>query len=100
MLDITLVGEGESHVAVATNSEEVKVFERESGSCQLLSQHSGVVLSLSSSLDGKLLATGSKDNTLRLWKIDANTRLFDCIAMGTGHTHAIGAVALSRYYCN
>ena len=44
VLDIALVGEGESHVAMATNSKEVKVFDRATGSCQLLSQHSGVVL--------------------------------------------------------
>ena len=97
VLDISPVGEGESHVAVATNSEEVKVFARETGSCQLLSGHSEIVLTLSSSADGRLLATGSKDNTIRLWRMDADTRLFKCVAMGTGHTHAVGAVALSRY---
>ena len=97
MLDISLVGEGESHIAVATNSEEVKVFERESGSCQLLSGHSGIVLGLSASSDGRLIATGSKDNTVRLWKMNGDTRQFDCVAMGTGHTHAVGAVAMSRY---
>ena len=91
------MGEEESHVAVATNSEEVKVFERATGSCQLLSGHLGVVLSLSSSADGQLVVTGSKDNTIRLWRIDSETRMFTCVAMGTGHTHAVGAVALSRY---
>ena len=96
VLDLSLVSEGESHVAVATNSEEVKVFCRETGSCQLLSGHSGIVLSLSSTHDGRVLATGSKDNTVRLWRMDVSTRLFECVAMGTGHTHAIGAVAMSR----
>ena len=106
MLDISLVGDGESHIAVATNSEEVKVFERENGSCQLLSGHSGIVLGMSASSDGRVIATGSKDNTVRLWKMDAATRLFECVAMGTGHTHAVGAVAVSKlvqadsYYCN
>lgn len=99
MLDISLVGEGESHVAVATNSEEVKVFERESGSCQLLSGHSAIVLAISASSDGRLLATGSKDNTVRLWKMSDDSRQFDCVAIGTGHTHAVGAVAISRYVC-
>lgn len=82
---------------MATNSEEVKVFRRDTGSCQLLSGHSGVVLSLSSTHDGCVLATGSKDNTVRLWRMDSSTRLFECVAMGTGHTHAVGAVAMSRY---
>ena len=96
MLDIALVGEGESCVAVATNSEEVKVFRRETGSCQLLSGHTGIVLSLSPTPDGRVLATGSKDNTLRLWRMDGSTGMFECVAMGTGHTHAVGAVAMSR----
>ena len=72
------------------------MFDRATGNCQLLSQHSGVVLSLSSSVDGRLLATGSKDNTVRLWMMNPDTRLFDCVAMGTGHTHVVGAVAMSR----
>ena len=96
MLDIALVGEGESHIAVATNSEEVKVFCRDTGSCQLLSGHTGIVLSLSSTHNGCVLATGSKDNTVRLWRMDTSMRLFECVAMGTGHTHAVGAVAISR----
>ena len=97
MLDIALVGEGESHIAVATNSEEVKVFRRDTGSCQLLSGHSGIVLALSSTHDGHVLATGSKDNMVRLWRMDSSTSLFECVAMGTGHTHAVGAVTISRY---
>ena len=82
---------------MATNSEEVKVFNRGTGSCQLLRGHSGIVLSLSSTSGGRVLATGSKDNTVRLWRMDSCTSLFECVAMGTGHTHAVGAVALSRY---
>ena len=92
MLDIALVGEGESHVAVATNSEEVKVFRRDTGSCQLLSEHLGIVLALSFTHDGRILATGSKDNMV----MDSSTSLFECVAIGTGHTHAIGAIAMSR----
>ena len=97
VLDISLVGEGETHIAVATNSEEVKVFERDTGSCQLLSGHSGIVLSLGATSDGRVLATGSKDNTVRLWRMDSSTRLFECVAMGSGHTHAVGAITMSRY---
>ena len=93
---MSLIGEGESHVAVATNSEEVKVFCRDTGSCQLLNGHSGIVLTLSSTHDGHVVATGSKDNMIRLWRMDSSTSLFECVAVGTGHTHAVGAVAMSR----
>lgn len=91
------VGERESSLAVATNSEQVKVFERNSFSCQLLSGHSGIVLALDASADGALLATSSKDNTIRLWSRDNVSGNFECVAMGTGHTHAVGAVAVSKY---
>ena len=41
ILDIALVGNNNSHVAVATNSEQARVFNRHSLNCQLLSGHSG-----------------------------------------------------------
>lgn len=91
------VGEGESSLAVATNSEQVKVFRRDSFSCQLLSGHTGIVLALDVSADGALLATSSKDNTVRLWRLDNVSKQFVCVAKGTGHTHAVGAIAVSRY---
>lgn len=91
------VGNSESLLAVATNTDQVKVFDQSSSNCQLLSGHNGIVLSLDSSQDGRLLATSSKDNTIRLWSLDAESGLFQCVAIGTGHTHAVGAVAVSRY---
>lgn len=94
------VGEAESSLAVATNSERVKVFERDSFSCQLLSGHSGIVLALDAGPDGSLLATSSRDNTVRLWSRNSASGHFECVAMGTGHTHAVGAVAVSRYRCS
>lgn len=97
VLDMRYVGEREGLLAVATNSEQVKVFDRNSFSCQLLSGHSGIVLALDATTDGSLLATSSKDNTVRLWSLDCISGKFACIAMGTGHTHAVGAVAVSKY---
>ncbi len=84
-------------LAVATNSEQVKVFERSSTSCQLLAGHSGIVLCLDATSDGTLLATGSKDNSIRLWKLNPASKQFECVAIGTGHTHEVGAIAVSRY---
>ena len=42
ILDVALVGDGNSHVAVATNSAQARVFNRHSLNCQLLSGHSGM----------------------------------------------------------
>ena len=97
VLDMRYIGEGDtSSLVVATNSEQVKVFERNSSSCQLLCGHSGTVLALDASADGALLATSSKDSTVRLWSHDGASGQFVCVAVGTGHTHAVGAVAVSR----
>ena len=54
------LGEKEQYLAVATNSALVKVFQREDLSCQLLSGHTAVVLSLDGSSDGRRMVTGSK----------------------------------------
>ena len=89
-------GEGEQLLAVATNSEQVKVFHQDTYDCQVLTGHSGIVLSLDVSTDKKVLATSSKDNTIRVWRLESSGQ-FHCVAMGTGHTLAVGAVAVSRY---
>ncbi len=90
-------GEQEEFLVVANNSEQVKVFHRSSSACQLLNGHGGVVLSLDVSSDGYTLVTGSKDNSVRMWRLDKEAGQFSCIATGTGHTHVVGAVAVSRY---
>lgn len=95
VLDMRYVGEGGTLLAVATNSEQVKIFDRHSFDCQVLPGHSGIVLCLDASSDGKTLATSSKDSSIRVWRLDHSGH-FHCVAMGTGHTHAVGAVALSR----
>ncbi len=96
-LDLRFAGKKDELLAVATNSEQVKVFERGSHHCQLLAGHSGIVLCLDVSQDGSLLATSSKDNTIRIWKTgETGGWRFCCVAIGTGHTHSVGAIALSR----
>lgn len=60
VLDLRLVGEGQGLLAVATNSEQVKVFDRKTKNCQILTGHGGIVLSLDASHDGNMIVTGSK----------------------------------------
>ncbi|KAL7546197.1 hypothetical protein ACHAWF_009547 [Thalassiosira exigua] len=90
-------------VAVATNSSQVRVF----GLCEskadeqshpalspmgMLDGHAAIVLSIDASPCGRYLATASKDKTMRLWHISS----LKCLAVATGHTEAVGAVALSK----
>ena len=37
-----------------------------------------------------------QDNTLRVWKLNEGGQ-FVCVAVGIGHTHTVGAVAVSKY---
>lgn len=53
-----------------------------------------MVLCLDKSPDYSLLATGSKDNTARVWAPSEDG--WKCIAVCEGHAESIGAVALSR----
>jgi len=95
-------------VAVATNSSQVRIFGLGGGDegteenqqqhhsaltpRRLLVGHDAIVLSIDSSPCGRYLVTASKDKTMRLWHIPSEK----CLAVATGHTEAIGAVALSN----
>lgn len=104
-------------VAIATNSSQVRIFglteakEDEIGEDEeadnntqqhnnhsalsprgMLDGHTAIVLSIDASPCGRYLATASKDKTMRLWHISSQT----CLGVATGHTEAIGSVALSN----
>ena len=60
--EIKFIGTNDSHIAVANNSQLVKIFEVSTWACQILSGHSDMVLSLDvyQKQGMNLLATGSK----------------------------------------
>ncbi|XP_033745921.1 transducin beta-like protein 3 [Pecten maximus] len=95
VLDLQLMGEGDSHLVMATNSQHLKVFELESWNCQILQGHSDIVLSVCVHHKDHLIASSSKDNSIRLWKMDADTGRVKCVAVGQGHTHAVNTMAFS-----
>ncbi|KAJ1272550.1 hypothetical protein BS78_06G210800 [Paspalum vaginatum] len=96
ILDLKFVGEEEQYLAVATNLEQVRVYDVASMSCSyVLAGHTEIVVCIDTcvSASGKtLIVTGSKDNTVRLW--DAERR--SCIGIGKGHLGAVGSVAFSK----
>ncbi|CAN1257028.1 Protein TORMOZ EMBRYO DEFECTIVE, partial [Linum perenne] len=96
ILDMKFLGEEENFLAVATNLEQVRVYDLASMSCSyVLAGHAEIVLCLDTCVlsCGKILvATGSKDNTVRLW--DCGTQ--KCVGIGKGHMGGIGAVAFSK----
>lgn len=61
ILDIAYLGRKESHIAVATNSCDIKVYKSENMACQLLQGHSDIVVALSTSpANRSVLVSGSK----------------------------------------
>ena len=87
---------GDRHVlALATNSNELRLLDTDSQDCRILAGHSGIIMGVSSASDGSWLATCSKDQTVRVWSADSDGR-YRCTGVGHGHTGPVGAVACNR----
>ncbi|EIW63998.1 U3 small nucleolar RNA-associated protein [Trametes versicolor FP-101664 SS1] len=94
----------DTHVALATNSSLIRVYSTSSLDARLIAGHSEIVLCLDSGAQGRVLASGSKDRSARIWapvpaRADAESPAvpeWRCIAICEGHAESVGAVALSR----
>lgn len=100
VVDVVYLGEKETHLAAATNSAQLRVYNVETQDCDLLYGHDDMIISLDRSKDGSLLVTASKDKTARIWKIDLENEdhkeRFKSAGVCVGHAESVGAVALSR----
>ncbi|WVF70856.1 hypothetical protein IAT40_005650 [Kwoniella sp. CBS 6097] len=85
-----------SHLALATNSNLIRLYSTTTFDVRLLSGHSDMVLCLDTSPDHRWLVSGSKDRTARVWAPTPDGQGWKCIAICEGHAESIGAVALSR----
>ncbi|XP_012283683.1 transducin beta-like protein 3 [Orussus abietinus] len=97
ILDVVYVGDQDSHLAVATNSADVKLYELSTMDCQLLRGHTDIVLALATSAANRnLLLSSSKDNSVRLWMMNKDSKKVSCIRSGVRHTAPVGSVAFSQ----
>ncbi|XP_029014911.1 transducin beta-like protein 3 [Betta splendens] len=96
VLDVKFLGKGDSHIVVATNSCQLKVFELLTNSCQILYGHTDIVLSLDVFKKGALFASCAKDRSVRVWHMDSDSRQVRCVAQGSSHTNAVGSITCSR----
>jgi len=98
IIDAVLLSSGQSsdHVALATNSSLIRIYSTESFDARLLSGHRDIVLSLAANSSERMLASGAKDNSARLWA-PQNTELgWGCVATCDGHAESVGAVVFGR----
>ncbi|XP_075421861.1 transducin beta-like protein 3 isoform X2 [Ascaphus truei] len=96
VLDVKFLGPSDSHIVVATNSPQLKVFELATSHCQILYGHTETVLALDVFKKGLLFASCAKDRTVRVWRMSKTSGEVRCVAQGSGHTNGVGTVACSR----
>jgi U3 small nucleolar RNA-associated protein 13 len=108
VIDLAYVGPERSLLAMATNTESIRVVSitvPEQGShndrffgadVTYLEGHDDIIICLDVDWSGYWLATGAKDNTARLWRLDPETSSYTCAAVLTGHAESLGAIALPR----
>ncbi|KAJ2000072.1 U3 small nucleolar RNA-associated protein, partial [Coemansia thaxteri] len=99
IIDMAYVGHEQSHLVVATNTEQLRVYDIETLNCELAYGHTDIILCVDVHGKGGIVATGSKDNTALVWLVNmaapANQRVL-CVAIAVGHTKSVGAICLAR----
>lgn len=92
----------DSHLALATNSSLIRIYDTNSYDARLLQGHTDVVLALDHGIGRRLLASGSKDCSARVWAPLSHKpdRALDwgygCVGVCEGHAESVGAIAFSR----
>ena len=109
IIDLAYVTPDRSLLALATNSEDIRLVSLANSKpdlpsvksagyfgadVALLEGHQDIIICLSVDWSGCWLATGAKDNTARLWRIDRVSNSYHLYATFTGHAESIGAVSL------
>ncbi|KAG8989198.1 U3 small nucleolar RNA-associated protein 13 [Tulasnella sp. 427] len=91
-----------SHLALATNSSLIRIYDTSTLDTHLLSGHTDMVLCLDKGAGGRVLGSGSKDKSARIWapsaggEGDGEDLSWQCVAICEGHTESVGAIAFSR----
>lgn len=100
VIDLKFVSGDMNLLAVATNLEQIRIYDMTTMTCrQELFGHKDIVLCLDtcvSSFKTALLASGGKDNVVRVWDVE----LGFCLAIAEGHMAAVGALAFSKKTSN
>ncbi|KAL1740774.1 WD40-repeat-containing domain protein [Schizophyllum fasciatum] len=94
----TSAGTHDTHVALATNSSLIRLYSTNTSDARLLEGHADIVLCLDHSADSRILVSGSKDRSARIWvptDSEGDAR-YHCVGICEGHAESVGAIAMSR----
>lgn len=109
IIDLAYVTPERGLLALATNSESIRLVtvspqKTDEGSLEnanyfgadvaLLRGHEDIIICLDVDWSGHWLATGAKDNTARVWRIDPTKNSFEHFATFVGHAESLGAISL------
>ena len=102
IIDLGYLLPDRSLLALATNSEEIRIVSLGHGDgndyfgadVAQLRGHDDIIICLDIDWSGHWIATGSKDNTAKLWRVDPANSSYTCYATFSGHGQSLGAVAL------
>ena len=110
IIDLAYITPDRSLLALATNSEDIRIVSLATSASQssssveagyfgadiaLLQGHEDIIICITVDLSGCWLATGAKDNTARLWRIDHASKSYQHYATFTGHAESIGAISMT-----
>lgn len=110
IIDLAYVGPDRSMLALATNTESIRIVSvgaseyRPSTEEQNyfgadvdhLDGHDDIIICIDVDWSGHWLATGAKDNTARLWRLDPENSSYTCFALLTGHAESLGGISFPR----
>jgi len=112
IIDMACVGPDRSLLALATNTESIRLISVDDRArlsdvqqpthpafgtdVAVLEGHEDIIICLDVDWSGHWLATGAKDNTAKLWRLDPATSSYTCFATFAGHAESLGAIALPR----
>lgn len=112
IIDLGYLLPDRSLLALATNSEELRIVSLASepgddldftsatyfgADVAQLKGHEDIIICLDIDWSGHWIATGAKDNTARLWRIDPENDSFSCYATFSGHAESLGAIGLPHF---
>jgi U3 small nucleolar RNA-associated protein 13 len=108
IIDLGYLLPDRSLLALATNSEEIRIISLSQSDYSTekvdyfgadvaqLKGHEDIIICLDIDWSGHWIATGAKDNTARLWRVDPENSSFKCYANFAGHAESVGAISLQH----